>query len=71
MNSIYVLPEKFLDTNNFKNNQTGLSFGLKFKIIFQILKIIIKKWIFFHTNVWSQDNAYFALKFGSFYIVIF
>lgn len=43
MNSIYVLPEKFLDTNNFKNNKTGLSFRLKFKIIFQTLKMVIKK----------------------------
>lgn len=66
MNSIYVLPEKFLDTNNFKNNKTGLSFRLKFKIIFQTLKIIIKKWVFFHPNVRSQDNAYFALKFWQF-----
>lgn len=69
MNSIYVLPEKFLDTNNFKNNKTGLSFRLK--IIFQTLKFIIKKWVFFNLNIKSQDNAYFELKFWQFFIQLF
>lgn len=69
MNSIYVLPEKFLDTNNFKNNKTDLSFRLK--IIFQTLKFIIKKWIFFHPNIRSQENAYFALKFWQFLYIYF
>lgn len=52
----------FLDTNNFKNNNTGLSLSPKLNIISQTLKNIIKKWIFFHPSVRSQNNAYFALK---------